>query len=303
MPIHLSPLSRREFLVRSMAAAAGLALAPALQAASKKTDPDLWTLLADPHLAADPALVSQGINMTEHFQSAATEIIEGSAVRPAGAIIAGDLAFSSGQKADYAHLVEMLKPMRKAQIPIHLALGNHDQRENFREVLRNPAKAKAVPADRQAMMVKAAKANWFVLDSLETTLSTPGLLGAGQLEWLAETLDKNPKKPALVVVHHNPGKKENISGLKDTEELMAILRPRRQVKMLIYGHTHNWSVERDAEGIHLVNLPPVAYVFKKGNPSGWVQFKLEGDAVLMELRCVDPNHPAQGQRHRLDWRA
>ena len=279
-----------------------MALVPGLQAASKKVDRDLWALLSDIHLAADPEQASQGIKMAEHLQKVSTEIIEGMARRPAGVIIAGDLAYNSGQKADYQRLVEMLEPMRAAGMPLHLTLGNHDQRENFREILKNPARAKAVPADRQAIMVKAAKANWFILDSLETTLATPGLLGSGQLEWLSKTLDNNTGKPALVVVHHNPGKKENISGLKDTEELMAILRPRRHVKMLIFGHTHDWSVERDPEGIHLVNLPPVAYVFKKGNPSGWVQFKLEPDAALMELRCVDPRHPAQGQQHHLQWR-
>ena len=303
MPIYLPPLSRREFLVRAVAAAAGLALAPGLQAASKRTDPDLWALLSDTHISADPKQMSQSINMTEHMIKASADIIDGLERRPAGAIISGDLAYNSGQKGDYAQFVELLKPIRSARIPIHLALGNHDHRENFREVLKNPARAKAVPADRNAIMVKAARANWFILDSLEVTLATPGLVGRGQLEWLANVLDKNDKKPALVVVHHNPGKKENISGLKDTEELMAVLRPRRQVKMLIYGHTHNWSVERSDDGIHLINLPPVAYVFKKGNPSGWAQLKLEPNAGLLELRSLDPTHPAHGQRHPLEWQA
>ena len=38
----------------------------------------------------------------------------------------------------------------------------------------------------------------------------------------------------------------------------------------IYGHTHNWKVESDTSGIHLINLPPVSYVFREGEPSGWV---------------------------------
>jgi hypothetical protein len=83
---------------------------------------------------------------------------------------------------------------------------------------------------------------------------------------------------------------------------MAVLRPRRQVKMLIYGHTHNWSVEHDPAGLHLINLPPVAYVFKKGNPSGWAHLRLEPNAGLLELRCLDPDHPAHRQIHRLEWR-
>ena len=53
MPIHLQPISRRQFLVRSLAGGAALALSPSLLAAAKRTDPNSWALLADTHLAAD----------------------------------------------------------------------------------------------------------------------------------------------------------------------------------------------------------------------------------------------------------
>ena len=53
MPIHLPPISRRQFLRRSLAGAAGLALGPELLAASKATDPDSWALLSDIHIPAD----------------------------------------------------------------------------------------------------------------------------------------------------------------------------------------------------------------------------------------------------------
>src|SRR5438093_9372738 len=130
MPIHLPPITRRRFLVRSLAAGAGLALSPALLAATKRTDPNSWALLADIHLAADRAQLGRGINMTDHFTSVARELLA-LPKRPAGVFINGDCAFNSGEKGDYARLTDLLELLRRDEMPIHLALGNHDHRERF----------------------------------------------------------------------------------------------------------------------------------------------------------------------------
>ena len=196
----------------------------------------------------------------------------------------------------------MLGPIRADQIPVHLALGNHDNRERFWEALQEEKAAKRPLADRQVALLRTPRANWFILDSLEATLSTPGLLGREQLDWLEQALDANAKKPALVLLHHNPGLSGGNFGLKDTAALLEILRPRRQVKAYIYGHTHKWKVEPDHSGIHLINLPPVAYVFDQGEPAGWVHATLNPKGLRLELRCVDPAHKAQGEVHELEWR-
>jgi 3',5'-cyclic-AMP phosphodiesterase len=302
MPIHLPPISRRQFLTRTLAAGAGLGLAPELLAAGKRTDPDSWALLSDIHLAADRTLLARGINMTEHFQSVSREL---SALpkRPAGVFITGDCAFNSGQKEDYAVVADLLRPIREAQMPVHLTLGNHDHRERFWEAFQEEKAAQRPLADRQVSLLQTPRANWFVLDSLETTLQTPGLIGREQLDWLAGALDANPKKPALVLVHHNPYFSGGNMGLKDTTALFEVLRPRKQVKAYIYGHTHTWKVEPDSSGIHLVNLPPVAYVFQKGSPAGWVHATLERKSMKLELRCVDTTHKDHGQKLQLQWRA
>ena len=92
-------------------------------------------------------------------------------------------------------------------------------------------------------------------------------------------------------------------GLKDTLAFLEIIRPRKQVKAYIYGHTHNWKVEQDPSGIHLINLPPVAYVFREGEPSGWVHTTVGQEGMRLEFRSVDPAHKAQGEIHNLAWRA
>src|SRR5438552_10721035 len=120
MPIHLSPISRRKFLLRSLAVSAGFALSPSLRAASKKTDPNSWALLSDIHLAADRAKLGRGTNMAEQFTAVSHELLSREK-RPAGVFINGDCAFNSGEPGDYAMVAEMLAPIREQQIPIHLA--------------------------------------------------------------------------------------------------------------------------------------------------------------------------------------
>ena len=92
-------------------------------------------------------------------------------------------------------------------------------------------------------------------------------------------------------------------GLKDTVALLEVIRPRKQVKAYIFGHTHKWTVSQDESGIHLINLPPVAYIFHEGDPAGWVHARLERKGMQLELRCVDATHKDHGQIVELKWRA
>lgn len=302
MPIHLPPVSRRAFLRRVLLSGAGLALTPQLTAAMRRTDVNSWALLADTHIAADLAAVKSKVVMADHLKAATREIV-GLPQRAAGVFVVGDCALSSGERGEYEQLMGLLDPLCDDGLSVHLTLGNHDHRENFRAVLEAKLIARRLVADKQVALVQSPSVNWFMLDSLEKTLQTPGSLGAVQLSWLAETLDANRKKPAVILVHHNPGTDGKISGLKDTDELMEIIRPRRHVKAWFYGHTHNWKVSQDDSGIHLVNLPPVAYIFREGDPAGWVHATTQRDGMKLELRSIDTAHKAHGQIIDLKWRA
>lgn len=301
MPIQLPPLSRRTFLRRALLTGAGLAFAPQLHAAMRRTDATSFALLADTHIAAQATKVKSEVNMTDHLNAVTSEII-GLPQRAAGVFVVGDCALSSGEPDEYAQFTKLLDPLRADGLTVNLALGNHDQRENFWAALESQKTARRPVADKQVALVKSKQVNWFMLDSLETTLQTPGVLGEKQLRWLAETLDANRRTPAVIVVHHNPGVDNKIAGLKDTEAFWEIIRPRPQVKAWVYGHTHNWKVTQDPSGVHLVNLPPVAYIFREGDPSGWVHATTRRDGMRLELRAIDPRHKAHGQVVDLKWR-
>jgi hypothetical protein len=105
------------------------------------------------------------------------------------------------------------------------------------------------------------------------------------------------------MIHHNPGTRESVGGLKDTQALYDVIRPRKQVKAYFFGHTHHSNVDKDESGIHLMNLPPVAYLFKQGDAMGWVDAILKDHGMRLELRCLDQTHKEHGRVVDLKWRA
>jgi len=137
---------------------------------------------------------------------------------------------------------------------------------------------------------------------LKKTPDSPGLLGREQLAWLARELDARPDKPALVLAHHNPEPLFTASGLEDTAPLLQVIEPRRQVKAYFFGHTHAWRVARQG-GIHLVNIPAVAWLFDKKQPRGFLTARLLADRAELTLHALDPNHAKHGQRIELPWRS
>lgn len=298
MPLHLPPISRRRFLASSLAATVGI-LTWREAPAAEGSDADHWALLADTHIAADRDLVHLGTRMADNLTRVVAALTERKP-RPAGVLLDGDAAFNKGELGDYRLLGELLQPLSEAKLPVHLTLGNHDHREHFRTGLKRGKDASPL-ASRCVSVVEAARANWFLLDSLDKVAATPGELGAEQIEWLGKALDARADKPALVVVHHNPQWSVKRSGIVDTEQLFAQLEPRKQVKAVFFGHTHQWHRDKH-EGIHLVNLPPVAYLFNKEAPNGWVDARLREGGATLTLHALDAKHRQDGETVELAWR-
>jgi 3',5'-cyclic-AMP phosphodiesterase len=303
MPITLPELSRREFLKRAALAGAALAFAPTSHAAlfGKSRDKHTFAFFSDAHIAANAAAVSRSVNMADQLAACVRELAAWPG-KPAAVIVNGDLALLQGLPGDYATFGKLIEPIR-ALAPVHLSLGNHDEREHFWSAFpRDAAKLKSVP-QRQAAVFSSSRANWLLLDSLDRTNSTPGDLGAAQLDWLDHALQARADKPAIIVAHHNLDTVGDVSGLKDSAALEDLFTRHRQVKTFIYGHTHDWHVSQHASGVHLINLPPTGYVFTKGRPSGWVRVTLAPDGMEVELRSLDVKHPEHAQVHQLKWRA
>lgn len=304
MPITLLPFDRRDFLRGALGVGAAFAVGRSTDvfagAADGAADPHRFALLSDTHVWAKRDDMVRGVNMAANLRLACQQLLAGDA-RPAATFINGDCAYLTGEPGDYAVLFELLEPLRKAGVPVHMAMGNHDQRDHFWKAFPAHVADKPLVEQRQVTVVESPRANWFVLDSLDVTNKTPGVCGEAQRKWLADALDARLDRPALVMVHHNPDERDMPSGLVDTRPLLDVLLPRKQVKALFFGHSHNWSVTQ-RDGFHLINLPPTAYVFAAGKPNGWVDVRLAEEGMQLELRCFDEKHAEHGRKVELAWR-
>jgi len=326
MPFHISStrISRRRFVSALAAAVSGGAGLAALRAnpstgtgeGSIKADVETWALVSDTHIAGDSALIARGVNMADHLRQAVLEILDAHAARPLeGLMINGDCAFLDGRAEDYKTLGLLIKPVAQAGVPIHLTLGNHDERGEIqtglasvfapsgKEARKARVQERAKLENKLASKVSARYCDWYFLDSLETTNSTPGSIGEEQMAWLDQSLKASPDRPALVMVHHNPqtAGAPKISGLKDTASLSSVLARHRQVKALFFGHTHVASVQ-EVDGLHWVNLPACAYHFSATQPTGWTMAKIDHSGCTLTLFDTARAHPLHAQEIRLEWR-
>ena len=303
MPITLPPISRRRFLAGSAAAVAAVAMSRWSFAEDQAKDPNHFVLISDSHIDADATKLIRETNMADNLRKVAAAVLAMKGV-PAAVLHGGDVAYSTGEAGDYTAFVELVKPLREAGMPVHLMMGNHDHREHFWAAFPPGDTPKPVE-DRVITLVETPKADWYLLDTLDKTNSTPGILGEKQLAWLAKSLDARPNKPAIVFTHHHPldQYQKVTKGITDTKELNEIIVPRKQVKLLIFGHTHDWGVfDKREDGLHRINMPPTAYVFDKSRPVGWVDCILTDTGGAFTLMCLDEKHPQNGKMSTLKWR-
>jgi hypothetical protein len=325
MPVFLEPrppgeVSRRNFLARAAAGAGALflgniaeSLTPLIEGAEElrggegrgeaATPPSHWALLSDTHIDASVREENQGQNMASNLLRVVAEVLQ---ARPAAALVNGDLARNLGKVGDYRSFLKLVEPLRLGGIPLHLTLGNHDDRENFvtvivEEASGTPPLVEESPVPQKCCIVlERDGVRWLLLDSLEKVNVTPGWLGPEQLDWIGKELDRDPARPVIIFLHHNVEKGSNIA-LRESDELMAILRPRRQVKAVFFGHTHAWRRWVD-DGIHMVNLPAVGYAFGPAEPLGWVRAMPRPEGLEIELRALNAAHPDHGKKIDLAWR-
>jgi 3',5'-cyclic-AMP phosphodiesterase len=294
-------INRRRFLAGTLAAGAGLLSARRLAAAETAADPNCLVLMAATHLRRHREDEWRGVKMAEAFEQASKEILA-LPKRPAGLIIAGDLA--EGPSCGYGLFRDALKPLQDAGLSIHLAIGNHDSREKFLAAFPKmkfePIAEEKTPS-KLVSLWETPEANWFLLDSAVQPRVGSGKFGEAQLAWLAKALDARRDKPALIVAHHHPDPLAKFDGLTDTSAFLKVVLPRSQVKAYFYGHTHIWNLT-EMSGMHFVNLPAMAWTFDPTQPRGFVTLQTKPDGATLVVHTFDSKDARHGQKIELAWR-
>jgi 3',5'-cyclic-AMP phosphodiesterase len=299
MPIYLPPISRRQFLAGALAAGTALTHWPfgAEAEAGEGTLSSRYLLISDVHVGTHLRDKKHDVRPGVEFSDAIKQIL-GMSDRPKTVIAAGDYAMSHGNQGNCKMFYELMSRFSEAGLGCYFALGNHDSRRSFldefpraKELIDPHGKA----LGRYVHVMETPLANWFFVDSLHENDRNLGVLGEPQLHWLAHALDARPDKPALVVGHHNPSLK---SHLRDTAAFYDVITPRKQVKAYVYGHTHEWNLDKH-EGIHLVNVPTVSAWKDDNQPRGFVAAELHRRGMALALHTLGHH---EGKQYDLAWR-
>jgi Icc protein len=310
MPIHFASCSRRRFL--GAAALVGGGWLTRFESLAAEGGSQSFALLSDTHIAADPEAVLRETHLCNNLRSVVAEVK--AMPQPAAAVLLnGDAALNAGLREDYEQLAKQLAPLiGESAAPLHIGLGNHDDRENFRTITKPGAPSPI--ATKHVALVEGRDVNWFMVDTLRFTNKVEGELGEEQRAWLDAALKAHADKPALVIGHHNlqfppasqgdtaaPAQRVRHTGIVDTEPFVALLEKHRHVKAYVYGHTHTWAHQRRESGLHLINLPPVAYVFDKKRPNGWVEVTTTADKAIFRLHALNKDHAENGSKVELSF--
>lgn len=288
MALLIQPSTRRNFLLSGAAAVA----ASTLHAAGKSVR---WALLSDVHIPADPSNSYRGFKPFANFERVVPHLVEW---EPEAIHINGDIARQHGNAAEYQSCRQLIDPLA-ARIPVALGLGNHDNRDEFQAAFAKPAGERQPVKGKHVTVVRSGPVRLVFLDSQFIVDQVPGLLGRAQREWLDGYLRQDPATPTLLFVHHTL--EDEDGALLDAERLLRIAAAHRGVKAIFYGHSHQYKYGVH-EGVHLVNLPAVAYNFTDDQPTGWVAAEFTATGCDLKLHATGGNQSGDGKSRSLAWR-
>ncbi len=186
-----------------------------------------------------------------------------------------DLLLATGDLTEHGTLAayQTLKSITdRLPFPVHFALGNHDNRANFRTVFP------MVPTTADGLVqydFVHGPLRFVVLDTLLEG-HHGGAFSAGQAAWLDERL-AGDARPTVLVLHHPPIETGNGWMTEDldapwVQRLAAVVRRHPQVIRMITGHLHR-AIVTGWHGTTLAVCPSSA------------------PQVAIDFRSIDPEDP------------
>ncbi len=230
--------------------------------------------LSDPHLLGGTAPLHGVVDSDALLQQLFDEV-RASGARPEAVIFTGDLA-DRGEPEAYAKLRAIVEPACQALgAKVIWAMGNHDNRENFRTGLLD------LPADDDPV-----DHTYFINGLRVITLDTsvPGFhhgeLSPDQLEWLEAELATPAPDGTILALHHPPVPSvldlAVLVELRDQAALAGVLR-NSDVRAILGGHLH-YSTTATFAGIPVSVASATCYTQDLNVPVGGTRGRDGGQA-------------------------
>ncbi len=200
--------------------------------------------VSDIHLPASETETTHGISPGQRLDQI-IDSIDMLEYPPAFAIITGDLS-QGGTRKGYEQVKRHTERLNKKGIRTMLAMGNNDDRENYRRVFQ------ATPSREQIYYTEEhQELQIIILDSLNTSFQSPrdriGFFEGEQLDWLSEVVNNDPARPTIIALHHpiygSPHKVLNghLFDGRQRDEFYKVVS-KGNVLALFYGHLHHSQV-------------------------------------------------------------
>ncbi|MBS7792274.1 phosphodiesterase [Roseococcus sp. SDR] len=185
-----------------------------------------------------PGETNYGLDPAERLRMAVESIAArhgpGSAAPAQFVVATGDLTHH-GQPAAYAQLREILEGL---PMPFHLMLGNHDERDHFRDAFPEQG------VDQNGFVQQAIETDsgLFLLLDTKTEGTHAGALCDKRLAWLNARLAES-EGPVFLFLHHPPmsvgiSRMDRIQ-MADAAALADVLAPhQRRIRHMFHGHLH-----------------------------------------------------------------
>jgi Icc protein len=149
-------------------------------------------------------------------------------------IFTGDLA-NAGQLEVYENLQECLKGLR---LPYHLAIGNHDKRQNFSKIFPE------VETDENGFIqfvLDFPGVRFLVLDTVEEGEHW-GSYCIKRAGWLDKQLSRSKSKPVYLFMHHLPFDigmpSQDHLRIRDAHLFSEVVSRRTNIRHIFHGHVH-----------------------------------------------------------------
>lgn len=152
-----------------------------------------------------------------------------------------DMLFATGDlvdRGDQDSYRRLQRALAACPFPVHMALGNHDERANFRAVFPDTPGADGFVQ----YVVETAALRFIVLDTLEEGRHG-GAFCEARARWLADRVAEAPDRPTVMVLHHPPidtGIEWMTTSPQEpwVARLDAALAGHRNIVGLMTGHIH-----------------------------------------------------------------